>query len=151
MRRRVALSIVLLTGLVAAADAPAQQNPFVGGWRGVANVSGTQVTVELLMGADLRYSEQQMLVQHPAMPPLVTMQTGRYGFPNQNVVAFQVEDWQPRTRSVYHPRGTVGGYYSQEPVARPPGGVFRFQFASANSLTLQDVNLGGVITFNRVR
>ena len=145
MRRRVALSTVLLSALAGLAAASAQQNPFVGGWQGVANVNGVAITFNLVMGADYRYSEQQV------MGPYVTMQTGRYGFPNQNVIAFQVEDWQPRTRSVYHPSGTTGGYYSQEPVARPPGGVFRFQFASAQSFTLQDVNLGGVITFNRLR
>jgi len=68
-----------------------------------------------------------------------------------NVVAFQVEDWQPRTLPVYHATGTTGGYYTQEPVPRPPGGVFRYKFTSPNSVTLQDTNLGGAVTFNRVR
>jgi hypothetical protein len=145
MRRLVVLSTVLLVAFLGLAGASAQQNPFAGNWRGVAQVNRTSVTFNLLMGADQRYSEQQVL------GPYMTMQTGRYSFPGQGVIAFQVEDWQPKTQSVYHPTGATGGYYTQQPVPRPPGGVFRFQFTSPDSFTLQDVNLGGVITFNRVR
>jgi ABC-type proline/glycine betaine transport system substrate-binding protein len=145
MQRRVVLSTVLLVTLLAtfpgSRPAPAQQNPFVGSWRGITQVNGVPITFNLVMGPDLRYSEQL------TMRGYMTMLSG----PAQNVIAFQVEDWQPRTQPVYHPSGTTGGYYTQEPVARPPGGTFRFQFGSANSFTLQDVNLGGVITFNRLR
>lgn len=151
MHRRLALSIVLFNGFLGSANASAQQNPFVGSWRGVFELNGAPMTIDLLMGVDLRYSQQQRLVQHPAAPPLILMQTGRYGFPNRNVIAFQVENWEPKTRPVYHGTGTVGGYVTHEPVQRPNGGIFRFQFASANSFTLQDVNLGGVITFSRFR
>ncbi len=114
MQRRVALSAVLLTALLAPRAGLAQQNPFVGNWQGAVNVNGTPMTFNLVMGADQRYSEQQVF------GPYMTMQTGRYSFPAQNVIALQVEDWQPRTRSVYQPRGTTGGCYRQEPVARPP-------------------------------
>jgi hypothetical protein len=125
--------------------ASAQQNPFVGSWRGVTQANGAAIVFNLVMGPDLRYSQQ--LTMHGYM----TLQSGRYALPTRNVIAFQVEDWQPRTQPVYHPSGTTGGYTTQQPVPRPPGGTFRFQFSSANSFTLQDVNLGGVITFNRVR
>ena len=145
MRQALALPVVLAAGLWGGVEASAQQNPFVGSWRGVANVYGRAITFNLVMGPDQRYSEQQV------MGPYMTMQTGRYVFPAQGVLGFEVEDWQPRTQPVFHPSGSVGGYTSQEPVAKPPGGVFRFQFASPHSFTLQDVNLGGTITFNRVR
>ena len=97
------------------------------------------------MGPDLRYSQQQIMGRY------MTTLSGHYAFPAANVVAFQVEDWQPRTLPVYHATGTTGGYYTQEPVPRPAGGVFRYKFTSPNSVTLQDTNLGGMVTFNRVR
>jgi hypothetical protein len=106
MQRRVALLAALPAVLLGAASAPAQQNPFVGSWRGVAQVNGATITFNTVMAPDL---------------------------------------------PVYHATGTTGGYYTQEPVPRPPGGVFRYKFTSPNSVTLQDTNLGGAVTFNRVR
>lgn len=143
MLRRRALSGVLL--LAVPGPAPAQQNPFVGTWRGVAKVQGRSIGFTLAMGADHRYSQQL------AMGSYMTMQAGRYGFPARNTVSFEVFDWEPKTQSVYKPYGTRNGVYVQEPVARPEGGTFRFQFASPHSFTLQDVKLGGTITFNRVQ
>lgn len=143
MLRRVAVSGVMSLALLAPAAAPAQQNPFVGTWRGVTNLQGRAMTFILAMGPDQRYSQQL------AMGSYLTTQSGRYGFPAQNVVSFEVFDWEPKTQSVYKPYGTRNGFYVQEPVARPTGGTFRFRFASPTSFTLQDVKLGGVITFNR--
>jgi hypothetical protein len=145
MQRRVALLAALPAALLGPARAPAQQNPFVGSWRGAAQVNGATITFNTVMGPDLHYSQQQIMGRY------MTTLSGPYAFPAANVVAFQVEDWQPRTLPVYHATGTTGGYYTQEPVPRPPGGVFRYKFTSPNSVTLQDTNLGGTVTFNRVR
>jgi hypothetical protein len=144
MQRRVVLSAGLVATFLVPAIAPAQQNPFVGSWRGVAQVNGAAITFNTVMAPDLRYSQQQVMGRY------MTTLSGHYSFPAANVVAFQVEDWQPRTLPLYHPSGTTGGYDTQEPVPKPPGGVFRFQFASPNSVTPQDTNLGGKVTF-RVR
>jgi hypothetical protein len=130
---------------IPAAVAYAQVNPFVGTWQGVAVVNGTSINFNLVMGPDQRYSQQLQ------SGSLMTMESGHYTITNQNVIVFQVEDWQPKTLPVYHPTGTVGGYYTQDPAPKPPGGTFRFQFNSPGSVSLQDVNFGGNITFNRVQ
>ena len=92
MQRRVALSAVFLATLLGLCPTSAQQNPFVGSWRGVTQVNGAAIVFNLVMGPDLRYSEQL------TMRGYMTMQTGHYAIPTRNVIAFQVEDWQPRTR-----------------------------------------------------
>jgi len=145
MQRRVALLAALPAVLLGPASAPAQQNPFVGSWRGAAQVNGATITFNTVMGPDLRYSQQQIMGRY------MTTLSGHYAFPAANVVAFQVEDWQPRTLPVYHATGTTGGLLHPGAGARPPGGVFRYKFTSPNSVVLQDTNLGGAVTFNRVR
>jgi len=47
MQRRVALLAVLV--LLGSAIAPAQQNPFVGSWRGMAQVNGATITFNTVM------------------------------------------------------------------------------------------------------
>ena len=66
------------------------------------------------------------------------------------MITFVINDWQPRSQNVYHATGTVGGYFTREPTAEPPGGTYRLSFNSPNSVTMQDVAMGGVITFQRV-
>ena len=56
-----------------------------------------------------------------------------------------------KTRSIYHATGTVGGYYTQEPIAKPSGGAWRVVFTSPNTVTLQDVRMGGSVNLQRVQ
>jgi len=144
MSRLVAALAIFLIALVAPLAAQAQTNPFVGSWRGIATVNGMAVTFNLVMQPNQTYSQQ---LQAGSM---MTLQTGSYRVAN-GMIAFAVVDWQPKTQPVYHPTGTVGGYYTQQPMAKPPGGTFRYQFTSPTSVTLQDVSLGGIITFTRVQ
>jgi hypothetical protein len=67
-----------------------------------------------------------------------------------NLVTFVVQDWRPRTMSVYRPNGAVGGYYSQQPTSKPPDGTWRMTWRGPNSVVLQDAVFGGAVTFNRV-
>lgn len=144
MSRRIAAFAAILIALVTAVNSDAQGNSFVGSWRGVVTVNGMAVTFNLVMGANQSYSLQE--VSRIGM----TLQTGYYRVNGQQI-GFEVVDWQPKTAPVYHAPGWQGGYYVQQPLAKPPGGMFRFQFTSSSSLTMQDVNLGGVITYNRLQ
>lgn len=116
----------------------AQQNPFLGSWH--ATYQGIGVT--MTMGADMRY--QQTLAAAVGQ----TWQTGPYTI-RDGLLNLGVDDWEPKTRNVYVPTGTVGGYYAPEVNPKPAGGTFRFRFDGPDTLTLQDVNLGGVITYRR--
>jgi hypothetical protein len=117
--------------LVAAAIAHAQANPFVGSWQASGTFNGVTITFELVMGADQRYSE----LQQSAVG--TTQQTGVYRV-QDGTLAFDVIDWQPK-------------WFKQQPVAKPGGGIFRYQFAGPNSFTVQDINLGGVLTYVRTQ
>jgi hypothetical protein len=143
-RFRASLAAALIS-VPAVVTSYAQINSFVGTWQGIAVVNGTSISINLVMGPDQRYSEQLQ------SGSLRTLEAGYYTITNQSVITFQVVDWDPKTQPVYHPTGTVGGYYTQEPTPKPPGGTFRFQFTSPNSVRLQDVNFGGIITFNRIQ
>lgn len=139
---RNALAIALFLTTLSAAEA--QQNRFVGGWRSVIVLNGAEITINLVMQPDMRFSEQE--TSYAGM----TMQTGTY-FVNAGEVTLNVEDWEPKTHSVYHPTGTTGGYYTQEPSARPPGGTYQVQFPSANIMMMRDVNFGGEARFDRTQ
>jgi hypothetical protein len=130
--------------LVGATAASAQNNLFVGTWQGNTALNGTPISIVIMFGPDFRYSQQVRA------GTLMTLETGLYAVTGATL-AFQVLDWEPKTKPVYHPTGTVGGFYTQEPTARPPGGTFRFQFNSPTSLRLQDMALGGVLVMNRLR
>lgn len=137
-------TILTLVALLAFASASRAQEPtLVGSWHGFAP-SAPGVAFNLVVGADHSYSEQTVAGS------LMTLQQGHYEVVAPDVVAFVVENWEPKTRPVYHPTGTVGGYYTQEPLAKPPGGTWRIRFTSPDSFTMQDVNFGGVAVFNRV-
>jgi hypothetical protein len=134
----------LLAPLLTPPSSLAQESSLAGSWQGFVTANGMPLTVNLVIGPGQRYSQQL------ASGALMTRQTGAYAVAGQEIV-FEVQDWQPRTQAVYHATSATTGYYAQEPVAKPSGGTFRFQFASPNALTLQDVNLGGGISFNRVQ
>lgn len=135
------LAIAAAMAIAAGGAAHAQGSGMAGSWRGFAQ----GVTFNLVVGADGSFSEQEV------MGPMMTMQTGVIQPTGPGVVTFVVRDWEPKSHPVYHPTGTVGGYTTQEPNARPPGGTWRVRFEDPNVMTLQDVNLGGSVTFQRLR
>jgi len=145
MRRILAALAAALLILASSATGRAQNNPFVGQWRGTIAINGVPATVNLVMGPDQSYSHQMQ------MGPYMTLQTGRYAITGQDIVSFNVLDWEPKTQPVYHPTGTVGGYYTYEPTGKPPGGTYAFQFTSPTSMTLRDVNFGGIMTLMRMQ
>lgn len=137
---------LVVAALLAPTAVSAQQNPFVGNWRGLTKLNGRPLTFNLVMGPDMRYSQQLISGEY------MTTQSGPYGVSGQ-VVSFDVYDWEPKTQQVYKPYwgSTRGGYYVYEPTARPPGGSSRYRFNSPGSVTLQDVRSGASITFNRLQ
>ncbi|MGB7769233.1 MAG: hypothetical protein WBN22_10330 [Verrucomicrobiia bacterium] len=139
---RNALAITLFLTTLSAADA--QQNPFVGGWRSIVVTNGMEITISLVMRPDMRFSEQE------ASYVGVTTQTGTYVV-NAGELTLNIEDWQPKTHEVYHPTGTTGGYYTDEPSPQPPGGTYQVQFLSANRMVMREVNFGGEARFDRTR
>ena len=110
-------------------SARAQTNPFVGTWRGAFSSNGLSIVVSLVMAPDGSYTEQEQSGVG------ATMQSGRYVVSGDRI-AFEVLDWLPKTMPVYRPSGYMGGSTVQEPVAKPPGGVYSFQFLSTNALML---------------
>jgi hypothetical protein len=137
---KILVAVGALALLTFGSAAGAQEPSLVGSWRGFAQ----GLTFNLVIGADGSYSEQAIAGS------LMTLQQGHIQVVGPGMITFIVEDWEPKTQPVYHPTGTVGGYYTDEPVAKPPGGTWRIQFTSPDSFTMEDVNFGGVIVFNRV-
>lgn len=78
------------------------------------------------------------------------MELGNYRLFPQNVVTLEVLDWYPKTQPVCHAIGTTGGYYTQEPTPRPPGGSYNYVFGSPNSVTLTDLNTHASVTLTRM-
>ena len=131
-----AAAFIVAGGAAGAADAQS----LTGSWRGVTLGIQFQLTVQ----------PNGAYIETESKGALMTQQTGSIKQAGPGMIAFTVEDWQPKTMPQYHPTGTVGGYYTQAPTSRPPGGVYRLVFAGPNAFTLTDVRLGGAITFNRV-
>jgi hypothetical protein len=125
---------------------PAEDGSWTGEWRGQSPVAtGAMMVVDLVVQPSGAFSETEQ------GGPIMTMQTGQMSAAGAGEVSFVVQDWQPRSMPVYHAVGTQGGYYTQEQTSAPPGGTWRYRFNGPNSVTLQDVNMGGAITLTRVR
>lgn len=139
MRSTFGILVIIVAAALGVQPAAAQQNPFVGTW--LANLPGMSIT--LVMGPDMSYTERV------AGMTAMTLQSGDYVMSAPSVLSFNVVDWQPKTMPIYHPIGTSGGYYTQQVMAKPPGGTYRYQFNGANSFTIQDVNFHGTATFVR--
>ncbi len=134
---RLVLPAILVLGATAAR---AQQNDFVGQWRGIA--SG--MTITLVVQPDGRFTMTEQ------SGTLMTQQSGPYKLVAPNTIVFTVAEWQPSTMPVYHPTGTVGGYYTQEPMAKPPDGLYSYVFNGPNTVVLTDQVMHGTITMNRL-
>jgi len=118
----------------------AQTNPFVGGWSGVFQ----GITISYIMDANFNYSNRDVA------GALQTTQSGKFRLAAPNEIVFEVVDWAPKTQAVYHPTGTTGGYYTQQPMPKAVGGSFSYVFTSANTVVFTDLATHGVLTLNRV-
>jgi len=134
---RLVLPAVLVLGATAAA---AQQNNLVGQWRGVYN--GITLTIVI--------QPNGLYTQTAQSGTLMTQQSGPYKLVAPNTIIFSVTNWAPRTQQIYHPTGTVGGYYTNEPTAKPPGATDSYVFNGQNTVTLTDQMMHGSITLTRV-
>ncbi len=134
---RLVLPAIAVLGATAAA---AQQNNFVGQWRGVYQ----GITLTLVIQANGQYT------QTAQSGTLMTEQSGPYTLAAPNTIIFSVTDWQPRTQQIYHATGTAGGYYVTQPTAKPSGATDSYVFNGPNTVTLTDQVMHGSITLNRV-
>ncbi len=115
-------------------------NSFVGQWRGVYQ----GITFTIVIQPNGQYSQ---LAQKGA---LMTQQSGPYHLVAPNTIIFSVTDWQPKTQQIYHPTGTVGGYYTNQRTARPPGATDSYVFKGANAIVLTDQVMHGSLALTRV-
>jgi hypothetical protein len=81
----------------------------------------------------------------------MTEQSGPYKLFAPNTIVFSVTSWAPKTMPVYHPTGTVGGYYTQQPMAKPSGATDTYVFKGADTVVLTDQMTHGSITMTRVQ
>ena len=134
---RLVLPAVLVLGATAAA---AQQNSLIGKWRGFYN----GITITVVIEPTGQYT------QTAQSGTLMTLQSGPYKLIAPNTIIFYVTNWQPRTMPVYHPTGTVGGSYTQEPMAKPPDVTNTYVFKAANTVVFTEPATHGSITMTRV-
>jgi len=117
------------------------QNPLAGIWRGSLAVNGMSCQDDRTISPTGTYSEVLRC------GPYATSQTGTYrSFPN-NTVSFVVQSFAP-TRRYVQDTGYTGHWENN---ATPPGGTFRYTLPNANTLVFRDANLGGTITYHRLR
>lgn len=114
------------------------QNKFDGSWKASLVVGGQRCGISLIMQPAQRYSET---VRCGSM---MTRQSGTYVVSNGLLIR-NVMDWDPKQRYVMD-NGYSGHW---ETNAKPPGGSYRVNFVSPNSMVWHDVNFGGNITFRR--
>ena len=136
-RSKFVLPVILALIMLAA---HAQQNSLVGQWRGVFR----GITLTIVIQPNGQYSQ---LAQSGTM---MTQQSGPYKLVVPNTIIFSVTNWAPKTQQIYHPTGTVGGYYTTEVVAKPPGATDKYVFNGPNTIILTDQMAGGSITLTRV-
>jgi hypothetical protein len=138
-------SIVAAAALAAMASvsvAHAQADGLAGDWQAAAGNSIYNLQVQPT-GA---YSEQQR--QGMAW----THRSGVIRSSDPGHITFVVEDWEPKTVSIYHAGPTLsGGRYSQDPLPRPADETWRLTFNGPNIFTIQNVDDGETVTFTRAR
>jgi hypothetical protein len=145
---KLSLSAILVLGATAAA---AQQNNFIGEWRGVYQ----GITITIMMQANGQYTQTAQAAT------LMTQQSGPYQLIAPNTIIFSVTSWAPTTQKIYHPyppsgdctpanTSTGAGCFTTEKVAQPPGARDSYVFNGPNSVTLTDQTMHGSITLTRV-
>jgi hypothetical protein len=134
----LALSVAVAVLVIAIPPARAASS-IVGTWQGNFAANGTPCSVQSIYQSNGTYSE---LLHCGSM---MTRQSGTYVF-HDGLLVRSVTDWDPRRQWVV---GACVGCGYWETLAKPPGGSYRVNFNGANSMTLHDVNLGGVLTMHR--
>jgi hypothetical protein len=137
---RLCRFVLPVTLALSAMAAPAQQYSVVGQWRGVFQ----GITITIVIQPNGQYS--QLTQKGTAM----AQQSGPYKLFAPNTIAFSVTEWQPKTMPVYHATGTTGGYYTQQPMVKPPNAMFTYVFNGPNTMILTDQLLHGSMTMVRV-
>jgi hypothetical protein len=145
MKQIVAAGLAAAGLLMAAGQSAAQGGGLAGEWRAMTLIGAVPVAFDLVVMPDNSFSETERSAS------IMTLQRGVMKKAGPEEYAFVVEDWEPKTMPVYHATGTSGGYYTQAPTTRPPGGIWRIHFNGPNSITATDVRLGGSLTYQRVR
>jgi hypothetical protein len=131
--------VALVFGLAAATQLAAAQN-LMGKWVGSAVINGERISFTMTVTAGNHYIETAQ------MGTLMTAQSGTYVLTNGLLVR-SVTDWNPKQQYVLDP--PYGGHY--QPLAKPPGGSWKVTFTNPNTMVLQDVNLKGIVTYQRVQ
>ena len=134
------MASAILAALPVSQGRAARLTPMKGSWRGVFR----GVTLNLVILQDWHFSEQEVSGN------IMTMQTGMIRETGEGVITFDIEDWEPKTRMVFHPTGTVGGYNTEERNSKPPGGTYRVSFNGNNVMIFEDLRWGGTVTYYRV-
>ena len=129
----------VMLGLAAVAHLAAGQN-LMGKWVGSAVVNGERIAFTMTITAGNHYIETAQA------GTLMTTQSGTFVFSNGLMVR-TVIDWNPKQQLVMDP--PTGSHYV--PMAKPPGGSWKVTFPNANTMVLQDVNLKGTLTYQRVQ
>ena len=152
--RKIVVSASALALLTVGSVAGAREASLVGSWRASQETARGVLTFNCVIGSDGSYSLQAAL--QTVAGSLMTWQKGYYQFTSPDTVSFVVEDWEPKSQSVYHTDRPyddplVRGHMELEEVGKPPGGTYRIRFTSPDSFTSQDVNSGDSADFVRVR
>jgi hypothetical protein len=131
-------AIAVLIAALSFASTASAASSLVGTWQSSFSVNGTDCSMQSIYQSDGTYSE----LLHCGS--LMTHQSGTYVLKNGLLVR-GVTDWDPKQQWVVDAYG--GGHY--EDMAKPPGGSYQVTFVDANTITLQDVNMGGSVTMHR--
>ena len=127
--------------------AVAQDNQIAGSWHSDFQVNGVAYADDLILQPNQQFSD--MVASYAGR----TLRTGDYSFDGRTL-RLNVTDWEPKTLPQYHPTGTTGGYYTQEPALRPPNSTYQIEFVSPNQFMLRDATFGAsniVLRFDRTQ
>jgi hypothetical protein len=147
--RYLAATVTICAFIISVHAFSAETNNLVGAWRGafIMTVNNIQIPieVELIVGPNRDFSALQR------SPNIASRHNGTYSIIDENVISFEVLDWEPKKMQKVHSRGSDGGlYYTEEPVIKPAGGMAQYWLVSPDTLVVKD-QFGIEITYTRVR
>jgi len=141
MRRFSVIVAAVLSVLGASTDSAAAAPSVVGSWHGALTMNGQRCTVAAVLNANRSY------IESVRCGSLMTQQSGTYRVFANGEIGFSVIDWQPKQQWVVGAQVGSGHY---APMAKPPGGLFKYTFVSATTMIWRDVNFGGSIALQRL-
>jgi hypothetical protein len=130
-------SVLALSSIVATA----QGNMLVGQWRGTFQ----SITLTIVIQPNGQY------IQTAQKGTMMTQQSGPYKLVAPDTIIFSVSEWAPKTQQIYHPTGTVGGYYTPQNTPKPPGATDTYVFSGPNTVVLTDQTTHGAIKMVRTQ